>query len=78
MDDESAVPFQVGPIRDIVFVVEDTAISGSCIDELYHNYVVPTLEHMNGGMTKETPWSSVSCSNTFSLALFQSGDALPR
>ena len=67
-----------GPIRDVVFVVEDTSLGGSCMEELYQSYIVPTLEHFNGGHTKETPWSSVACSNTFSLALFQSVDSLPR
>ena len=67
-----------GPIRDITFVVEDTSLGGSCMEEIYQNYIVPTLQHFNGGTTKETPWSSVACSSTFSLVLFQSGDSLPR
>ena len=67
-----------GPIKDVVFVLEDTALGGSCMEELYRNYIVPTLEHFNGGNTKEVPWASVACSSTFSLVRFQSADCLPR
>ena len=67
-----------GPINDVVFVVEDTSMGGSCMEELYQNYVVPSLEHFNGGTSKEIPWASVACSTTFSLVRFQSADCLPK
>ena len=28
-----------GPINDVVFVVEDTSMGGSCMEELYQNYI---------------------------------------
>ena len=67
-----------GPINDVVFVVEDTSMGGSCMEELYQNYIVPCLEHFNGGTSKEIPWASMACSTTFSLVRFQSADWLPR
>ena len=67
-----------GPIKDVVFVVEDTSLGGSCMEELYQNYIVPTLENLNEGTAKDIPYSSITCSNTFSLVRFQSLDCLPR
>jgi hypothetical protein len=60
-----------------VFVVEDTAQNSICMDEIYREYVVPTLEHFNDGTAKDQPWASVDCANSYSLVLFRSSDSVP-
>ena len=37
------------PISDVVFIVEDTADMAPTIEEFTSSYIVPTLDHFNGG-----------------------------
>ncbi len=40
------------PISDVVFIVEDTADMAPTIEEFTSSYIVPTLDHFNGGKKK--------------------------
>jgi len=60
-----------------VFVVEDTSLNSTCMDELFQEYIVPTLEHFNEGPNKDLHWASVECTNSYSLVLFRTSDSVP-
>jgi hypothetical protein len=67
------------PIKDVIYVVEDTAALATNFDELLNNYLVKALEYFNGGphTTVEKSWASIECSSTFSVVLFKSADWRP-
>ena len=60
-----------------VFVLEDTALNSNFTEEIFQDYVVPTLEHFNDGPGRDQPWASVECTNSYSLVLFRSSDSVP-
>ena len=66
-------------IKDIIFVIEDTAALATNFDDLLNYYLVQILEHFNEGphQTVERSWASIECSTTFSLVLFKSADWRP-
>ena len=66
-------------IKDIIFVIEDTAALATNFDDLLNYYLVQILEHFNEGphQTVERSWASIECSTTFSLVLFKSVDWRP-
>ena len=67
------------PIHDVVLVMEDTAAAGPFIRELKHNYILPTLEHFNGGpLSNDVPWAALKCASSYSLVLFRASDCIPR
>jgi len=67
------------PIKDVIYVVEDTAALATNFDELLNNYLVKALEYFNGRphTTVEKSWASIECSSTFSVVLFKSADWRP-
>ena len=66
-------------IKDVIYVVEDTAALATNFDELLNNYLVKALEYFNGGShsTVEKSWSSIECSSTFTLVLYKSATWRP-
>ena len=68
------------PIKDVVFVVEETSALNGHLEELITNYLVQTLEYFNDGphTTVDRHWASIECANTFSLVTFKSSDCRPR
>ena len=68
------------PIKDVVFVVEETSALNGHFEELITNYLVQTLEFFNEGphTTVERSWASIECTNTFSLVCFRTADCRPR
>ena len=67
------------PIKDIIYVVEDSVNLAAYFDDLLSTYLVQALEHFNGGShtTVERAWASVECSTTFTLVLVKSSDWRP-
>jgi len=65
------------PIIDVVLVVEDTALGSTNMVELKTHYIVPTLEHFNGGPASDLEFASLSCSSSFSVVPFYASDCLP-
>ena len=57
--------------------MEDTAQNSNFTEELYHDYILPTLEHFNEGPAKDLTWASIECTNTYSLVLFRTSDSVP-
>ena len=41
------------------------------------NYLLPALEHFNGGPAQEVEFASLSCSSSFSLVPFRASDCMP-
>ena len=66
-------------IKDVIFVVEDTAALANHFHELVSHYLVKALEYFNQGphTSVENSWASLECSSTFSLVLFKSADWRP-
>ena len=69
---------QEPPIVDVVLLIEDTALGGFGFSEIKNNYIVPTLEHFNGGpASSDLDFASLSCSSSFSVVPFHASDCLP-
>merc|ERR1719342_1271729 len=62
--------------------MEDTVSMGTVIHELYRDYLLPSLEALNGGVPltteRDSMLASPSCSTTFTLVTFKNADCLPR
>jgi len=71
------VAFTEHPVVDVVLVVEDTALGSTNIQEIKTNYIVPALEHFNGGPAQEVEFASLSCSSSFSIVAFRASDCMP-
>ena len=67
------------PIKDVIYVVEDSVNLAANFDDLLSTYLVKALEHFNDGphTTVERSWASIECSTTFTLVLFKSSDWRP-
>ena len=65
------------PLVDVVLLIEDTAYSGLHLPELKTNYIIPALEHFNGGPASDLDFASLKCSSSFSLVPFYASDCLP-
>ena len=71
------VAFPEAPVVDVVVLVEDTALGSTNIQELRASYLLPALEHFNGGPAQEVEFASLECSSTFSLVPFRASDCMP-
>ena len=67
------------PIKDVIYVVEDSVNLSAFFDDLLSTYLVKALEHFNGGShtSVERAWASIECSTTFTLVLVKSTDFRP-
>ena len=67
------------PIKDVIYVVEDSVNLSAFFDDLLSTYLVQALEHFNGGphTSVERAWASIGCSTTFTLVLVKSTDWRP-
>ena len=65
------------PIVDVVLLIEDTALGGFNFAEIKTNYIIPTLEHFNGGPASDLDFASLNCSSSFSIVPFHASDCLP-
>jgi len=65
------------PIVDVVLVIEDTALGSTGMADLKTHYILPTLEHFNGGPPSELEFASLECSSSFTVVPFYASDCLP-
>jgi len=65
------------PIVDVVLVIEDTALGSTSMADLKSHYILPTLEHFNGGPVSDLEFASLNCSSSFSVVPFYASDCLP-
>eukprot|EP00090_Calanus_glacialis_P022952 TRINITY_DN3531_c1_g1_i1.p1 TRINITY_DN3531_c1_g1~~TRINITY_DN3531_c1_g1_i1.p1 ORF type:complete len:824 (+),score=378.63 TRINITY_DN3531_c1_g1_i1:164-2635(+) len=65
------------PIVDVVLVIEDTALGSTSMADLKTHYILPTLEHFNGGPVSELEFASLNCSSSFTVVPFYASDCLP-
>ena len=65
------------PLVDVVLLVEDTALGGLHLQELKTHYIIPALEHFNGGPASDLDFASLKCSSSFSVVPFYASDCLP-
>ena len=65
------------PLVDVVLLVEDTALGGLHLQELKTQYIIPALEHFNGGPASDLDFASLKCSSSFSVVPFYASDCLP-
>ena len=65
------------PIVDVVLLIEDTALGSYNLPEIKSNYIIPTLEHFNGGPASDLDFASLKCSSSFSVVPFYASDCLP-
>merc|ERR1711936_745707 len=65
------------PIVDVVVVIEDTALGSTSMSDLKTHYILPTLEHFNGGPVSDLEFASLNCSSSFSVVPFYASDCLP-
>jgi len=65
------------PIVDVVLVIEDTALGSTSMADLKTHYILPTLEHFNGGPVSELEFASIECSSSFTVVPFYASDCLP-
>jgi len=64
-------------IVDVVVLVEDTALGSTSIQEIKNNYLIPTLEHFNGGPATDVEFASLETSSTYSIVPFRASDCMP-
>lgn len=57
----------------VLLVIEDTAANGAYINELYNNYIVPTLEYFHGNNIDDGGGGG----NTFGVITYKSADCFP-
>ena len=65
------------PIVDVVILIEDTALGSANLAEIKTNYLLPALEHFNGGPASDLDFASLKCSSSFSVVPFYASDCLP-
>ncbi|KAL3841340.1 hypothetical protein ACJMK2_019499 [Sinanodonta woodiana] len=62
---------------DVVFVVEATANMGAYIDELKSAYIIPALEHFNGGPPDPTDYGNDYSCTLYNMVTFFANDIAP-
>ncbi|XP_013382575.1 mediator of RNA polymerase II transcription subunit 25 isoform X3 [Lingula anatina] len=65
------------PVSDVVLVVEATANLGAYFDDLLKSYVLPTLEHFDGGPPSEIDYGFDYNCTLYSLVMFGAADCGP-
>ncbi|XP_040577143.1 mediator of RNA polymerase II transcription subunit 25 isoform X2 [Lepeophtheirus salmonis] len=66
-----------GHLRDVVLVVEDTALNGAYMEEeMKGNYLIPSLEYLSRG--REEEWGDVARCSSYHLVTFAAADSHPR
>jgi len=65
------------PIVDVVLVIEDTALGSTSMADIKTHYILPTLEHFNGGPVSDLEFASIECSSSFTVVPFYASDCLP-
>lgn len=64
-------------VADVVVVIEGTANISPYIESLKNNYIVPTLEHFNGGPSDDRDCGCDYNSTLYTLVVFMAADCAP-
>ncbi|CAG0886248.1 unnamed protein product [Cyprideis torosa] len=63
-------------VSDVVFVIEATSNTGAYITDIKTSYIVPTLEHFNGGPLPDLDCGSLLTSTLYNIVLFFGSDVI--
>uniref|UniRef100_A0A8C2WRN7 Mediator of RNA polymerase II transcription subunit 25 n=1 Tax=Cyclopterus lumpus TaxID=8103 RepID=A0A8C2WRN7_CYCLU len=71
------LPGSLGPVSDVVFVIEGTANLGPYFESLRKNYILPAIEYFNGGPPAETDFGGDYGGTQYGLVVFNTVDCAP-